>query len=111
MRGAFALQDAAVSAEVLQQAASLHFTITVSRSASGGTPRKPSSRRSLRFPSMVSLIVEKLGGTVNVLHDDMPQYAAALGAAVLARRRAFANPSSRPDVLARGTTWSSAAPS
>lgn len=63
----------------------------------------------LRFPSMVSLIVEKLGGTVNVLHDDMPQYAAALGAAVLARRRAFANPSSRPDALAKGTTWSNAA--
>lgn len=65
----------------------------------------------LRFPSMVSLIVEKVGGTVNVLHDDMPQYAAALGAAVLARRRAFANPSSRPDALAKGTTWSNAAPS
>jgi len=65
----------------------------------------------LRFPSMVSLIVEKLGGTVNVLHDDMPQYAAALGAAVLARRRAFANPSSRPDLLTKGTTWSNAAPS
>jgi len=46
----------------------------------------------LRFPSMVSLIVEKLGGTVNVLQDDMPQYAAALGAAVLARRRAFEQP-------------------
>ena len=44
----------------------------------------------LRFPSMVSLIVEKLGGQVNVLDDDMPQYAAALGAAVLARRRAAA---------------------
>jgi len=42
----------------------------------------------LRFPSMVSLIVEKLGGAANVLTDDMPQYAAALGAAVLARRRA-----------------------
>jgi (R)-2-hydroxyacyl-CoA dehydratese activating ATPase len=46
----------------------------------------------LRFPSMVSLIVEKLGGTVNVLADDMPQYAAALGAAVLARRRAMEQP-------------------
>lgn len=41
----------------------------------------------LRFPSMVSLIVEKLGGQVNVFDGDMPQYAAALGAAVLARRR------------------------
>lgn len=42
----------------------------------------------LRFPSMVSLIINKLG-MVNVLQDDMPQYAAALGAAVLARRRGF----------------------
>jgi (R)-2-hydroxyacyl-CoA dehydratese activating ATPase len=61
----------------------------------------------LRFPSMASLIVEKLGGTVNVLPDDMPQYAAALGAAVLAQRRAFAQAAIR----AGGMTWSSAAPS
>src|SRR3990167_8816867 len=58
----------------------------------------------LRFPSMVSLIVEKLGGTVNVLKDDMPQYAAALGAAVLARRRAFEQPGVRPD-LGGGSVW------
>ena len=63
----------------------------------------------LRFPSMVSLIVEKLGGTVNVLHDDMPQYAAALGAAVLARKRAFDHPSPRPEPPVGGTTWSNAA--
>jgi predicted CoA-substrate-specific enzyme activase len=43
----------------------------------------------LRFPSMAALVREKLGGTVNVLPDDMPQFAAALGAAVLARRRAL----------------------
>jgi hypothetical protein len=36
----------AVAAQVLQQAAAFHFTITVPRSASGGTPRNPSSRRS-----------------------------------------------------------------
>ena len=64
----------------------------------------------LRFPSMVSLIVEKLGGTVNVLKDDMPQYAAALGAAVLARRRAFEQPVVRPDLGGR-SVWSSAAQS
>lgn len=49
MRGAFTFQAAAVAAQVLQQAAALHFTITVPRSASGGTPRKPSSRRSARI--------------------------------------------------------------
>jgi predicted CoA-substrate-specific enzyme activase len=64
----------------------------------------------LRFPSMVSLIVEKLGGTVNVLRDDMPQYAAALGAAVLARRRAFEQPVPRPDMDGR-SVWSNAAQS
>jgi activator of 2-hydroxyglutaryl-CoA dehydratase len=41
----------------------------------------------LRFPSMSSLVVDKLGAGVNVLQQDMPQYAAALGAAVLGRRR------------------------
>jgi predicted CoA-substrate-specific enzyme activase len=63
----------------------------------------------LRFPSMVSLIVEKLGGTVNVLKDDMPQYAAALGAAVLARRRAFEQPAARSEAAGRNGTWSSSA--
>ena len=47
---AFPLQDAAVSAQMPQQAAALHAartsTTIVSRSASSGTPRSPSSRRS-----------------------------------------------------------------
>lgn len=41
----------------------------------------------LRFPSMAALIRQTLGDRVNVPPDDMPQYAAAIGAAVLARRR------------------------
>jgi (R)-2-hydroxyacyl-CoA dehydratese activating ATPase len=49
----------------------------------------------LRFPSMASLIVERLGGSVNVPDGDSPQYAAALGAAVLARQRAFEAPVQR----------------
>jgi predicted CoA-substrate-specific enzyme activase len=42
----------------------------------------------LRFPSMASLVRQALPGGANVPADDMAQYAAALGAAVLARRRA-----------------------
>ena len=41
----------------------------------------------LRFPSMVSLVRSTLGGTANVPADDLAQYAAAIGAAVMARRR------------------------
>ncbi|MBI1872676.1 MAG: 2-hydroxyglutaryl-CoA dehydratase [Acidobacteria bacterium] len=41
----------------------------------------------LRFPSMVSLLRERLGEAVNVPADDMVQFAAAIGAAWLARRR------------------------
>jgi predicted CoA-substrate-specific enzyme activase len=63
----------------------------------------------LRFPSMSALIVEKLGGSVNLLRDDMPQYAAALGAAVLARRRAFDQPAARGAIAAGDTTCSNAA--
>lgn len=44
----------------------------------------------LRFPSMARLVCQTLGGSVNVPPDDMPQYAAALGAAIMARRRASA---------------------
>jgi len=47
-----ALQDAAVLAQVLEQGAPLHLTVTVSRSASAGTPRRPSSRRSSRISAM-----------------------------------------------------------
>jgi predicted CoA-substrate-specific enzyme activase len=46
----------------------------------------------LRIPSMVALIAERLGGAVNVPDGDMPQYVAAVGAAVLARRRAVSTP-------------------
>ena len=42
----------------------------------------------LRFPSMASLIGRTLGEGTNVPTGDMPQYAAAVGAAVMARRRA-----------------------
>lgn len=41
----------------------------------------------LRFPSMVALVADKLGASVNVPDGDLTQYAAALGAAVLAARR------------------------
>jgi predicted CoA-substrate-specific enzyme activase len=46
----------------------------------------------LRFPSMSSLIGKTLGEGANVPPGDMPQYAAAVGAAVMARRRALAAP-------------------
>jgi activator of 2-hydroxyglutaryl-CoA dehydratase len=42
----------------------------------------------LRFPSMASLICGTLTGRANVPSGDMAQYAAAVGAAVMARRRA-----------------------
>ena len=41
----------------------------------------------IRFPTMVKMLIESLEGEVNVAKDDMPQYATALGAAVLARQR------------------------
>ena len=44
----------------------------------------------LRFPSMASLVRQTLGGAANVPSDDMAQYTAAVGAAVMARRRANA---------------------
>jgi len=46
----------------------------------------------LRFPSMASLIGKTLGEGANVPPGDMPQYAAAVGAAIMARRRALAGP-------------------
>jgi (R)-2-hydroxyacyl-CoA dehydratese activating ATPase len=64
----------------------------------------------LRFPSMASLIVKTLGGEVNLLEGDMPQYAAAIGAAVLARRRAFEAAPERAAATG-GERWSSAVPS
>ena len=42
----------------------------------------------LRFPSMAALICDTLSGRANVPSGDMAQYAAAVGAAVMARRRA-----------------------
>ena len=65
----------------------------------------------LRFPSMASLIVGTLGGAVNVLEGDLPQYAAAVGAAVLARKRALEAPGERIAAAAGGESWISAAPS
>ncbi len=41
----------------------------------------------LRFESMARLVRERLGAAVNVPPEDQVQYVAALGAAVLARRR------------------------
>ena len=41
----------------------------------------------IRVPTMVKMLIESLEGEVNVAKDDMPQYATALGAAVLARQR------------------------
>jgi activator of 2-hydroxyglutaryl-CoA dehydratase len=41
----------------------------------------------LRFESMVKVIREKLGANVNVPEGDLVQFTAALGAALLARRR------------------------
>jgi hypothetical protein len=43
---AFPLEVASMSPEVAKQAAPLHTTVTVSRSASSGNPRRASSRRS-----------------------------------------------------------------
>jgi hypothetical protein len=50
----FSLEHTPVFAQVFQESAALHFTVTVSRSASGGTPRSPSSRRSSRMSAMAS---------------------------------------------------------
>ena len=44
----------------------------------------------LRFPSMASLICDTLGTEAHVPHGDLAQYTAAIGAAVMARRRAAA---------------------
>ena len=54
MSTALALQLASVPAEMTKQATPLHLTTTVSRMASDGTPRRPSSRRSLRVSPMAS---------------------------------------------------------
>lgn len=41
----------------------------------------------LRFDTMARVVENKLGARVNVPPDDMPQYTAAIGAAILAHRR------------------------
>ncbi len=41
----------------------------------------------LRFDTMARVVSEKLNANVNVPPDDMPQYTAAIGAAILAHRR------------------------
>jgi len=48
------LEVTSVPPQMLEQTAPLHPTITVSQMASGGTPRKPSSRRSARISAMAS---------------------------------------------------------
>ena len=48
------LEVTPVPPQMLEQTAPLHTTMTVSRMASGGTPRKPSSRRSARISAMAS---------------------------------------------------------
>src|ERR1017187_4319250 len=54
MAPAFALQHAAVAAQVFDEGDAFHSTVTVSRSAPFGTPRKPSSRRSSRISAIAS---------------------------------------------------------
>lgn len=41
----------------------------------------------LRFPTMVSVLEEHLGAEANIPPEPLPQYSAAIGAAVLARQR------------------------
>ena len=52
---ALALEIATVPTKVAEQTTSLQVMTTVSWIASGGTPRKPSSRRSSRMNAMASL--------------------------------------------------------
>ena len=54
MRATLALEHASVLPQVAKQRAALHSTVTVSRSASGGRPRRPSSRRSSRISAIAS---------------------------------------------------------
>jgi hypothetical protein len=54
MGTALTLEVTPVPPQMLEQTAPLHPPMTVSRIASGGTPRKPSSRRSARISAMAS---------------------------------------------------------
>jgi hypothetical protein len=54
VRTSFALKVATVPPKMLEQRAPFHLTVTVSRIASGGTPRSASSRRSSRISSIAS---------------------------------------------------------
>jgi hypothetical protein len=54
MATALALELAPVTAKVTQEIAALHRTVTVVRTASDGTPRNPSSRRSSRTRAIAS---------------------------------------------------------
>jgi hypothetical protein len=54
VRSPLALQITSMLSEVLQKSAPLHSTITVSRSASAGTPRSESSRLSSKISAMAS---------------------------------------------------------
>jgi hypothetical protein len=55
MSAAFAFQIAAMAANLTKEVASFHFTVTVSRNAFDGTPRRASARRSARI-SLIALV-------------------------------------------------------
>src|SRR5262245_57821987 len=57
VRSSFALQVASVLSEVAKQVTPLHPTVTFSRLAEAGTPRRPSLRRSSR---MIAIALDKL---------------------------------------------------
>src|SRR5437667_6141068 len=64
MFAAFPLQVAAVFTQMPQQRVAFHWTTTVSRIASCGTPRKPSSRLSSRIRAIASDKLARHSSTV-----------------------------------------------
>lgn len=54
VRAAFTLQATTMAPQMAQESGPLHSTTTTSRSASAGTPRIPSSRRSSRISAIAS---------------------------------------------------------
>jgi hypothetical protein len=60
----FSLQITTVPSQVLKERASLHLMVTVSRIASGGRPRRPSSRRSSRMSLMASAKLSRASSLV-----------------------------------------------
>ena len=59
VRTAFPLEIAPMAAKMLEQRATLHPTVTSSLNALEGTPRKPSSLRSVRIKSTASERLDK----------------------------------------------------